>query len=298
MIEISFPYRQRSIGPLGVRRVLPYSRRRAVGPFVFVDDFGPVEMVNDRSLDVMPHPHIGLATITYLFSGKMMHRDSIGTAQVIQPGEVNIMSAGKGIVHSERASNVLVEPGEKLQGLQTWIALPESEQESGPAVAHHGVAELPVVEDCGMTTKIILGEAYGARSPVVALGDPIYAVCGMDDKAMLRLPDEIEEKSVYILNGALRIDGRIFQAGNMIVFAEGGEVVVEAVGETKFMLIGGARLEKPRLMWWNFVSTSQELIVQAKRDWREQKFPKIPGDSEEFVPLPPENVLRPFPPPM
>lgn len=298
MIEIAFPYRQRSIGSMDVRRVLPYSKRRSVGPFVFVDDYGPVEMVHDRSLDVLPHPHIGLATITYLFSGKMTHRDSLGTVQVIQPGEVNIMTAGRGIVHSERASDLEFAAGEKLLGMQTWIALPESHEQGDAAFAHYKPEALPVMESSGVYAKIILGEAFGKSSLVEALGEPLYAKCQMKDGATLRLPDEVEERSVYILNGALKIDGIRYETGTIAIFAEGGEAIIKAVGETKFMLIGGARLEKPRKMWWNFVATSDELIEQAKRDWREQKFAKIPGDDHEFVPLPPENALSPIPQPL
>jgi redox-sensitive bicupin YhaK (pirin superfamily) len=301
MIELSFPYRERNIGPMDVRRVLPYSRRRWVGPFVFVDDFGPVEIVHDKKLDVLPHPHIGLATITYLFSGRMTHRDSIGSVQSIEPGEVNLMSAGRGIVHSERVSDIPVVDGERLLGLQTWIALPESKQESAPAFAHHKASELPVMEACGVSAKVILGEAFGVRSPVAAatkMGDPVYAVCGLDDRATLRLPDEVEERSVYILHGALLIDGQRFEAGSMVVFAEGEEAIVKAEGAAKFMLIGGARMPEKRFMWWNFVSTSPDLIEQAKRDWCEQRFAKIPGDAEEFVPLPPDDALHPVPQPL
>ena len=298
MIEIVIPFRSRSIGSMDVRRVLPFGKRRSVGPFVFVDDFGPVEIVNDGSLDVLPHPHIGLATVTYLLSGKMTHRDSLGTHQVIKPNEVNWMSAGRGIVHSERVSDAPVKVGEKLVGLQTWVALPENAEESAPTFAHHISDDLPVVEADGSRVKIILGEAFGKKSGVETLSNPLYVECRLADKKRLQIPSQIEERSVYILSGALLIDGKRFEAGTMIVFLENAEVWVEAEGAAVFMIIGGDRLEKPRHMWWNFVSTSRERIEQAKEDWRAQNFGAIPGDAQEFVPLPDERNPKPAPQPL
>ncbi|CAA9421183.1 MAG: Pirin [uncultured Pyrinomonadaceae bacterium] len=298
MIEIVIPFRSRSIGVMDVRRVLPFPKRRSVGPFVFVDDFGPVEIVRDRSLDVLPHPHIGLATVTYLLSGKMTHRDSLGTRQIIEPNEVNWMSAGRGIVHSERVSDAPVKAGEKLVGLQTWVALPENAEESAPTFAHHKSDDLPVVEADGAQVKIILGEAFGKKSRVETLSNPLYVECRMADKKRVQIPAQIEERSVYILSGALLIDGKRFEAGTMVVFLENVEVWVEALGATVCMIIGGDRLEKPRYMWWNFVSTSRERIERAKEDWRAQNFGAIPGDAEEFVPLPDDNNPKPVPQPL
>jgi hypothetical protein len=298
MIELVIPYRDRSIGSMNVRRVLPFPKRRAVGPFVFVDDFGPVEMVHDRSIDVLPHPHIGLATVTFLFGGKMTHRDSLGTMQIIEPGEVNWMTAGRGVVHSERVSDTPVNAGEKLLGVQTWIALPERDEEAAPTFAHHGADELPAIEAEGVRVKVILGEIFGAKSPVETLSHPVYAGCRMQNRASLSIPAFIEERSVYVLSGAILVGEQRFESGTMVVFEAGKEAVFSAVGKTHLMIIGGARLEKPRFMWWNFVSTSRERIEQAKKDWREQNFPKIPGDDKEFVPLPAENYFRPSPPPL
>ncbi len=298
MIEIVIPNRDRSIGSMNVRRVLPFPKRRAVGPFVFVDDFGPVEIVRDGSLDVLPHPHIGLATVTFLFKGEMTHRDSLGTVQPIKPGEVNWMSAGGGIVHSERVSDTPKIQGEKLLGMQTWIALPEHLEESAPAFAHHEEAELPTIEAEGVSAKIILGEIFGKKSPVETVSDPVYAQCHLQNRARLTVPAEIEERSVYIFSGALKVGEQIFESGKMIVFDAGAEVLIEAVGDTNFTIIGGARLEKPRFMWWNFVSTSRERIEAAKEDWRQQKFTKIPDDNKEFVPLPEETRPRPTPQPL
>ena len=294
MIEIVIPYRGASIGAFDVRRVLPFRKRRAVGPFVFVDDFGPVEIVRGQSLDVLPHPHIGLATVTYLFRGKMTHRDSIGSVQVIEPGEVNWMTAGRGVVHSERASDAGNKPGETLIGIQTWVALPEDLEETAPSFAHHASAELPLTNGDGTTAKLILGTAFGLKSPVEAVSHPLYAECTLAAGAVLTLPRDVEERSVYLLGGEVLIDGQSFQPGNMVVFTEGSSVDIRAVTAAKFMLIGGDRLEKPRFMWWNFVSSRQDLIEQARIDWRERNFPPIP-DETGFVPLPEGNFPKPQP---
>jgi redox-sensitive bicupin YhaK (pirin superfamily) len=297
MIELAIPYRDRSIGSMSVRRVLPFPKRRAVGPFVFVDDFGPVEIFGNKSLDVLPHPHIGLATVTFLFSGKMTHRDSIGSRQVIEPGEVNWMTAGRGVVHSERVSDAPVAAGEKLVGVQTWVALPEKFEEIEPSFAHHKAAELPEMEAEGVWAKVILGEIFGKKSPVETFGDPVYADCRLQNASVLQIPAAIEERSVYILSGAIEASGQEFVAGTMVVFEAGKEAIFRARGETHLMIVGGARLEKPRFMWWNFVSTSQERIEQAKKDWRERAFPLIPDDDKEFVPLPENNFPKPPSPP-
>ena len=297
MIELVIPYRDRSIGSMNVRRVLPFPKRRAVGPFVFVDDFGPVEIFGGRALDVLPHPHIGLATVTYLFGGKMTHRDSVGTTQVIEPGEVNWMTAGRGVVHSERVSDAPVAPGERLVGVQTWIALPEKDEEAAPSFAHHKTDDLPEIEAEGVRAKVILGEIFGARSRVATLGDPVYADCRLAANAFLKIPADIEERGVYVLAGALLAGGQRYEAGTMLVFETGVEAVFSAAEETHLMIVGGARLEKPRHMWWNFVSTSTERIEQAKKDWRDRRFPVIPDDAAEFVPLPENGFPKPPSPP-
>jgi redox-sensitive bicupin YhaK (pirin superfamily) len=302
MIEIVIPYRDRSIGSMSVRRVLPFPKRRAVGPFVFVDDFGPVEILQgSSSQDVLPHPHIGLATVTFLFGGKMTHRDSVGSVQTIEPGEVNWMTAGRGVVHSERVSDAPNASGEKLVGVQMWVALPEKQEEIEPAFAHHVAAELPEIEAEGFRGKIILGELFAEKSPVASLSaEPVYADCYLEAKARLQIPSKIEERSVYILSGALLIDGQRFETGTMVVFEAGKEAIVEAAADASnahFMIIGGARLEKPRFMWWNFVSSSRDRIEQAKKDWREGNFPMIPGETE-FIPLPDDNFPKPIPQPL
>lgn len=298
MIEIVIPYRNRSIGSMDVRRVLPFPKRRAVGPFVFVDDFGPVEILHNISLDVLPHPHIGLATVSYLFSGNMTHRDSLGTVQIIKPGEVNWMTAGKGIVHSERVSDAPNPSGETLLGMQTWVALPENSEDCPPDFSHHEERDLPVMEAEGVRAKVILGDIFGAKSPVATFSDPVYVECFLENKRQIKIPADVEERSIYILKGAVFVGNERFEAGKMIVFEEGKEIVVSAEGATHLMIIGGARLEKPRFMWWNFVSTSKDRIEQAKEDWRNQKFQKIPDDAKEFVPLPDWNEPKPKPQPL
>lgn len=298
MIEIVIPYRNRSIGSMDVRRVLPFPKRRAVGPFVFVDDFGPVEILRNNSLDVLPHPHIGLATVSYLFSGKMTHRDSLGTMQIIEPGEVNWMTAGKGIVHSERVSDAPNTSGETLLGMQTWVALPENSEDCPPDFSHHEERDLPVMEAEGVRAKVILGDIFGVKSPVVTFSNPVYVECFLENKRQIKIPADVEERSIYILKGAVKIGDQQFEAGKMIVFEEGKEIIVSAEGAAHLMIIGGARLEKPRFMWWNFVSTSKERIEQAKEDWRNQKFEKIPDDAKEFVPLPDWNEPQPKPQPL
>lgn len=283
---------------MDVRRVLPFPKRRAVGPFVFVDDFGPVEILNNNSLDVLPHPHIGLATVSYLFSGNMTHRDSLGTVQIIKPGEVNWMTAGKGIVHSERVSDAPNPAGETLLGMQTWVALPENSEDCSPDFSHHEQRDLPVIEAKGVRAKVILGDIFGVKSPVVTFSDPVYVECFLENKAQIKIPAAIEERSVYILTGTILAGSERFEAGKMVVFEEGKEILVSAEGATHLMIIGGARLEKPRFMWWNFVSTSKERIEQAKEDWLNQNFDKIPDDAEEFVPLPDWNEPKPKIPPL
>ena len=297
MIQIVIPYRIASIGAFDVRRVLPFRKRRSVGPFVFVDDMGPVEIVRNESLDVLSHPHIGLATVTYLFSGRMTHRDSLGTVQTITPGDVNWMTAGRGIVHSERVSDAPNKLGDKLTGLQTWVALPESHEEGDPAFSHHGSDELPVFKDDGIEAKVILGRLFGEISPVATLSNPVYAEFTVANGVEIKLPNDVEERAAYILSGNLASDGQTFGPGNLIVFQNGTEAVISAASDSKFMLLGGERLEKPRHMWWNFVSTSPELIENAREDWRRGNFTAIPNETG-FVPLPegnfPKPVAQPF----
>ena len=294
MIEQIIPFRPANIGGFDVRRVLPFRKRRSVGPFVFVDDFGPVEIVHGASMDVLPHPHIGLATVTYLLSGRMIHRDSLGSVQAIEPGEVNWMTAGRGVVHSERVSEAGNPLGTELVGLQTWVALPEFLEDGDPSFAHHGSDELPLIEDDGIRVQMILGALFGIASPVATVSNPFYGECDLASRAVLSLPTELQERAAYVLKGEVAMDGQTITPGNMVVFTEGTDAEIKAASDTKFMILGGDRLEKPRFMWWNFVSTRHELIEQAREDWRDRKFPEIPNETG-FVPLPEGNFPKPQP---
>ncbi|NNE64958.1 MAG: pirin family protein [Pyrinomonadaceae bacterium] len=285
MIETVIPYRTRSIGPIEVRRILPFAKRRSVGPFVFVDDFGPFEAVNDSSLDILPHPHIGLATVTYLFSGHMTHRDSIGNVQRIVPGEVNWMSAGLGIVHSERVSDAGNAEGDPIAGLQTWVALPEKHEESDPAFSHHPSSELPELELDGVSLKLILGEYFDTSSPVETLGDPFYVECMSEKGGIMELGREIEERAVYGLSGTFEIGGKACGPGELAVLKSGVDAQVSAGPKSRFMILGGPALESKRFMYWNFVSSSRERIEAAKDDWQNNRFGDIPNETGR-IPLP------------
>jgi redox-sensitive bicupin YhaK (pirin superfamily) len=284
-IESVIVPRRRDVGGFDMMRALPSAERRAVGPFVFFDQFGPLQLIQGKSLEVRPHPHIGLATVTYLFAGKIMHRDSLGTVQPIQPGEVNWMTAGRGIVHSERTSDAGNPPGAELFGIQTWVALPKSHEEIEPAFAHHARTELPEVEGEGVWSRIILGSCLGRSSPVVTYADPVYVDCRLDAGIQFLLPSEIEERAVSVVSGELQIGNQRVAPGTLVVFTPKAEVVLTTDVATHFILIGGPKLDGPRIVWWNFVSSSQERIEAAKADWRAGRFAHVPGDAE-FIPLP------------
>lgn len=285
-LETVITARDRDLGGLMVRRVLPFRERRTVGPFIFLDQFGPLALLDGRSLEVAPHPHIGLATVTYLFSGKMMHRDSLGSTRIIQPGDVNWMTAGRGIVHAERTSQAANPPGALLSGVQTWVALPQAYEETDPAFAHHGVAELPELTGDGLQVKVILGKVFGRRSPVATLGEPAYADCQLQTGARLEVPTtEMEECAVCVVSGSVLIEGQAFTPGMLAAFKPGAQGTVTATEPARVMLLGGARLDGPRHIWWNFVSSSKDRIEAAKDDWRNGKFAAVPGETE-FIPLP------------
>lgn len=270
-----------------VRRALPTSKRRMVGPFVFLDQMGPHHFSRGQGLDVRPHPHIGLATVTYLFSGEIFHRDSLGTAQAIRPGAVNWMTAGSGIVHSERTSSLLRLQPSELSGLQTWVALPKSHEETAPSFLHVGDQELPVEEGEGITVRVIAGSFLGKHSPVPILSEMFYVDVILAPRAKLVVPTEHEERAVYVVEGSVDLgsDG-IFTAGQLLVLRPGKELAL-AGGEYggRVMLLGGEPMDGPRTVVWNFVSSSMERIEQAKDDWKNQRFAKVPGETE-FIPLP------------
>ncbi len=280
--------RTRDIGAFTVGRVLPSPLRRMVGPFIFFDHMGPARIEPGKAMDVRPHPHINLATVTYLFAGEIHHRDSLGVHKPIQPGAINLMIAGRGIVHSERSGPEIRERGGDIHGIQLWIALPRAFEETEPAFHHHPAAEFPeqALGDGGGRGRVLMGAAYGHRAPVRTLSPMFYVDAQLTAGQRLRMPDDYEERAVYIVEGAVRLGDKRFDARQMVVFKPGCEVILEAEGDARLMLIGGAPLDGPRYIWWNFVSSSQERIERAKQDWREGRFPKVPGDEDEFIPLP------------
>ncbi|HYO63825.1 MAG TPA: pirin family protein [Pyrinomonadaceae bacterium] len=272
-----------------VRRALPSARRRMVGPFVFLDQMGPEILTAGRGLDVAPHPHIGLATVTYLFAGELLHRDSLGTVQTIRAGEVNWMTAGRGIAHSERTPPELRRTGGELYGIQSWVALPTRDEETEPAFAHHDAAELPLLEGEGRRVRLVVGSLYGARSPVRTLSEMFYADASLAPGARLPVPAEHEERAAYVVEGSIEIhtDGTTFDAGQLLVFRPGAQVTLAAAGSSsaRLMLLGGEPLDGRRHIWWNFVSSSGERIEQAKEDWKAGRFRPVPEETE-FIPLP------------
>jgi redox-sensitive bicupin YhaK (pirin superfamily) len=284
-IETIIVPRPRDLGGFTVARVLPAAERRMVGPFVFLDQMGPADFAPGSGIDVRPHPHIGLATVTYLFRGEILHRDSLGSVQPIRPGEINWMTAGQGIVHSERTPPAIRASGGTLAGLQSWIALPKDDEETAPSFAHHGAAALPVVDGEGRRVRVLIGTIYGARSPVRTFSETLYADVSLTSGATLPVPAEPEERALYLVEGTVEIAGEAIAPGRLLVLRPAAKIAVIARSAARLMLLGGAKLDGPRHLWWNFVSSSRERIEQAKADWRDGRFPPVPGDGE-FIPLP------------
>src|ERR1041384_2794255 len=268
-----------------VRRVLPSRQRCMVGPFIFLDQMGPELLREGRGLDVAPHPHIGLATVTYLFSGELLHRDSLGSVQPIRPGELNWMTAGRGIAHSERTPQELRAAGSELFGIQSWVALPTQHEENEPTFVHHGANELPIVEDHGKRVRVICGSLYGARSPVRLLSDMFYAEVILEVDARIEAPNDYQERAAYVVEGSISIDSEKYHAGQLVVFKPGSEIILNTPDHARVMLLGGEPLEGRRHIWWNFVSSSPERIEQAKDDWKSGRFSPV-IDEIEFIPLP------------
>ena len=290
MIDLVIEPRRKDLGGFEVGRVLPYARRRMVGPFVFFDHMGPADFAPGlpRSADVRPHPHIGLSTVTYLLTGEIIHRDSLGIVQAIRPAEVNWMTAGSGITHSERFEKGRA-VGDRLHGLQAWVALPEADEETDPSFSHHEAADLPLIEDAGVTARIIVGKAYGEAARVPTFSPIFYVHLDLADGARAQVPDEYSERAAYIVEGAVAVDGQRFGDGRMIVFAPGQPATITAEGPATVMLLGGEPVG-PRYIEWNFVSSSKERIEQAKADWRAGRM-KLPDlDHDEFIPLPDDPV--------
>jgi redox-sensitive bicupin YhaK (pirin superfamily) len=295
--------RAHDIGAFEVRRALPSSQKRMVGPFIFFDQMGPAEFLIGHGVDVRPHPHIGIATVTYLFEGEVWHRDSLGTSAPIYPGEVNLMSAGRGIVHSERETGAanLVTGGEglasvtgeaadtvkkRLFGIQAWAALPATHEEQAPAFAHHGADELPSITGEGKTARVVMGSAYGATSAVVFPHAAFYIDAALEPGATLPLDPDYDERAIYVAAGEIEIAGDRFGAGRLLVFRTGDRISIKAVAGSRLILLGGAPMDGPRHIWWNFVSSSKERIEDAKEDWRANRFALVPGDEKERIPLP------------
>jgi hypothetical protein len=276
----------RDIEGFEVRRALPTARRRLVGPFIFFDRMGPALLRVGEALDVRPHPHIGLATVTYLFDGKIRHRDSLGTEMVIAPGDVNLMTAGRGIVHSERTPEELRGAPMSVSGLQTWLALPDGKEEVAPLFENTARSALPEFSDAGVNGRVVIGAFDGLRSPVRAASETLYADIRLDPGASVRISADAEERAIYTLDGTVSISGDAFPQDRLLVFRPGDEIVVSSERGAHFMLCGGASLNSKRYIWWNFVSSSKERIEQAKEEWKTGRFDIVPGDEEEFVPLP------------
>jgi redox-sensitive bicupin YhaK (pirin superfamily) len=277
--------RPRDLGGFFVARLLPSKAMRSVGPFVFFDHMGPATLLPGTGIDVRPHPHIGLATVTYLFEGGIIHRDSLGFVQPIEPGAINWMTAGRGIAHSERTGDALRKSGSRLHGLQLWVALPKAHEEATPAFVHHPAATLPQIALDGIELRVLAGSAYGATSPVQTLSSLFYVEARMPLGTTLRLPDEPAERAAFIVEGEVECGGERIAAPRMIVFARGSPAALSATTMAHVMLLGGDPLDAPRQLWWNFVSSSTERIEQAKRDWAEGRFAPVPGETE-FIPLP------------
>lgn len=277
--------RARDIGDFEVRRALPHGRRQMVGPFIFFDQMGPALLTAGQGLDVRPHPHIGLATVTYLFEGRILHRDSEGHVQEIRPGEMNLMTAGRGIAHSERSPEEARRTGGRLFGIQSWIALPAEREEIDPSFQHFSSEALPLVEDRGLRARVIAGRAFGAAAPVAMLSDWFYVEAQLEAGRALPLDSDYEERAVYVVEGEIEVAGEAFAGPQLLIFRPGDRVTLRATRPARLMLLGGGAMEGPRHIWWNFVSSRKERIEQAKDDWRSGRFAPVPGE-REFIPLP------------
>jgi redox-sensitive bicupin YhaK (pirin superfamily) len=285
-IELMVIPSAKDIGGFEVRRALPTAKRRLVGPFIFFDRMGPAILRAGQALDVRPHPHIGLATVTYLFDGKIRHRDSLGTEMVIAPGDVNLMTSGRGIVHSERTPEELRGAPMSVSGLQTWLALPDGKEEVAPLFENTACIELPEFDDAGASGRVVIGSFDGLKSPVRAASETLYADIRLKHGASIRIPADAEERAIYTLEGTVTISGDSFPDNRLLVFKPGDEIVVSSETGAHFMLFGGASLGSKRYIWWNFVSSSKERIEQAKEEWKTGRFDIVPGDDKEFIPLP------------
>jgi len=285
-LELVVVPRVRDLGNgFAVRRAMPNEKRQMVGPFIFFDQMGPVQLLAGQGMDVRPHPHIGLATVTYLFDGRVMHRDSQGNALEITPGAMNLMTAGRGIAHSERSPQRARLGHDRLFGIQSWIALPQTHEEIDPSFLHFDAGELPVIEDDGIWARVIAGSAFGRESPVGMLSEWLYAEVVLEGGASAPLDPDHEERAIYVVEGEVDIAGETFEAPRLLIFRPGDRITVRATRRARLMFLGGSALEGPRYIWWNFVSSRRERIEQAKEEWKSGRFPPVPGETE-FIPLP------------
>ncbi|WP_323801429.1 pirin family protein [Parasphingorhabdus sp.] len=274
------------LGEFQVRRVLPSRHRRMVGPFIFVDEFGPATLPEGPGMGVRPHPHINLATVTYLFEGAIDHRDSLGTFATIRPGAVNLMTAGRGIVHSERSPQDTRDQKKPMFGMQTWLALPDGREEMDPAFENVGADDLPIIEDGGAKARVIMGSLWGQTAPTTCHAETIYADILLSAKGAIPIDAEADERAVMLVDGDGALDGVPLEKFLLYVIAPGAKVSLSSLSGGRAMLLGGEAFASERHVWWNFVSSSKERIEQAKADWFESRFPVVPGDSDEFIPLP------------
>ncbi len=273
------------IGGFEVQRALPSREKQMVGPFIFWDQMGPGEFLTNQGVDVRPHPHIGLSTVTYLFSGSLDHKDSLGCEQRIVPGDVNVMTAGSGIVHSERTGQDVRKQPSNLYGIQSWLALPANQEECTPSFDHTGKIELPELEYEGMTARVIMGSLWGKTSQVKSFTDTLYLDVQLDTGGEFEVPIETEERAIYALSGKIEVNGLTYDPMQLLVLRSGDQIVVKALEPVRMMILGGEAMDGPRRIWWNFVSSSKDRIEQAKEDWREGRFGKV-ADDPEFIPLP------------
>ncbi|HKF09123.1 MAG TPA: pirin family protein [Xanthobacteraceae bacterium] len=285
-LELVIVPRVRDLGDgFSVRRALPHGKRQMVGPFIFFDQMGPVQFIAGQGLDVRPHPHIGLATVTYLFDGRVMHRDSEGNTLEITPGAMNLMTAGRGIAHSERSPASARHGIEGMFGIQSWIALPQAHEETAPSFQHFDAASLPLIEDGGVRARVIAGSAFGKTSPVGMLSEWLYAEVVLAPGACAPLEPDQEERAIYVVEGEVDIAGDTFEGPRLLIFRPGDRITVRALRRARLMFLGGAALEGARYIWWNFVSSRKERIEQAKEDWKTGRFAPVPNETE-FIPLP------------
>ena len=286
-IETLIVPRAVDLGEMTVRRALPSTKRQMVGPFIFFDQMGPAEFLSEEGIDVRPHPHVNLATLTYLFDGEILHRDSLGTEETILAGDVNWMRAGRGIVHSERTGEARKRTGQRLSGIQSWVALPRDAEESDPEFVHHAAEALPVIAADGVRARLIAGSAFGETSPLATASETLYADLSLEPGARVQIDASHDERALYTVDGAVRVAGDDFEPGQLVILRKGSPVVLEATdGAARVMLFGGDPMGEARYIWWNFVSSRPERIEQAKAEWAAGRFDTVPGDEADFIPLP------------